>query len=52
MKRPADTSTAEDEVVGLASDLIRIDSTNTGDPDTLVGERAADDVAVLAVRFR
>jgi acetylornithine deacetylase/succinyl-diaminopimelate desuccinylase-like protein len=36
-----DTSTAEDEVVGLASDLIRIDSTNTGDPDTLVGERAA-----------
>jgi acetylornithine deacetylase/succinyl-diaminopimelate desuccinylase-like protein len=34
------TSTAEDEVVGLASDLIRIDSTNTGDPDTLVGERA------------
>jgi len=35
------TSTAEGEVVGLASDLIRIDSTNTGDPDTLVGERAA-----------
>ncbi|MGB6163087.1 MAG: M20/M25/M40 family metallo-hydrolase [Pseudonocardiaceae bacterium] len=35
------TSTAEDEVVGLASDLIRIDSTNTGDPDTLVGERVA-----------
>ncbi|MGH3722112.1 MAG: M20/M25/M40 family metallo-hydrolase [Pseudonocardiaceae bacterium] len=35
------TSTAEDEVVGLAGDLIRIDSTNTGDPDTLVGERAA-----------
>ena len=41
MERPADTNTAEDEVVGLASDLIRIDSTNTGDPDTLVGERAA-----------
>ena len=41
MEPPADTSTAEDEVVGLASDLIRIDSTNTGDPDTLVGERAA-----------
>ncbi len=42
MERPAGgTSTAEDEVVGLASDLIRIDSTNTGDPDTLVGERAA-----------
>jgi acetylornithine deacetylase/succinyl-diaminopimelate desuccinylase-like protein len=36
-----DTSTAEGEVLGLASDLIRIDSTNTGDPDTLVGERAA-----------
>lgn len=35
------TSTAEDEVVGLASDLIRIDTTNTGDPDTLVGERVA-----------
>ena len=34
-------TTAEDEVVGLASDLIRIDSTNTGDPQTLVGERAA-----------
>ncbi|GAA2806852.1 M20/M25/M40 family metallo-hydrolase [Saccharopolyspora taberi] len=32
---------AEDEVVSLASDLIRIDTTNTGDPDTLVGERAA-----------
>jgi len=35
------TSSAEDEVVDLASDLIRIDSTNTGDPDTLVGERLA-----------
>ncbi|MGH3905432.1 MAG: M20/M25/M40 family metallo-hydrolase [Pseudonocardiaceae bacterium] len=35
------TSTAEDEVVGLASDLIRIDTTNTGDPDTVVGERVA-----------
>ncbi|MBB5157603.1 M20/M25/M40 family metallo-hydrolase [Saccharopolyspora phatthalungensis] len=32
---------AEDEVVGLASDLIRIDTTNTGDPETLVGERVA-----------
>ncbi|RKT87306.1 Acetylornithine deacetylase/Succinyl-diaminopimelate desuccinylase [Saccharopolyspora antimicrobica] len=32
---------AEEEVVGLASDLIRIDTTNTGDPETLVGERAA-----------
>jgi acetylornithine deacetylase/succinyl-diaminopimelate desuccinylase-like protein len=37
---PSSISRAEDEVVGLASDLIQIDSTNTGDPDTLVGERA------------
>ncbi len=42
MDAPAgSTSTAEDEVVGLASDLIRIDTTNTGDPDTVVGERVA-----------
>ncbi|HEX4724923.1 MAG TPA: M20/M25/M40 family metallo-hydrolase [Pseudonocardiaceae bacterium] len=34
-------SGAEAEVVELASDLIRIDTTNTGDSDTLVGERAA-----------
>ena len=34
-------SSAEEEVVGLASDLIRIDTTNTGDPLTLVGERVA-----------
>lgn len=34
-------NSAQQEVVGLASDLIRIDSTNTGDPRTLVGERAA-----------
>ncbi|ACU38708.1 M20/M25/M40 family metallo-hydrolase [Actinosynnema pretiosum subsp. pretiosum] len=32
---------AQDEVVALASELIRIDTTNTGDPDTLVPERAA-----------
>ncbi|MCS7481926.1 M20/M25/M40 family metallo-hydrolase [Umezawaea endophytica] len=32
---------AQDEVVGLASELIRIDTTNTGDPATVVGERAA-----------
>jgi acetylornithine deacetylase/succinyl-diaminopimelate desuccinylase-like protein len=32
---------AEDEVVELASDLIRIDTTNTGDPDTVTGEREA-----------
>ncbi|HEY2173711.1 MAG TPA: M20/M25/M40 family metallo-hydrolase [Mycobacteriales bacterium] len=33
--------TAEDEVVELCSDLIRIDTTNTGDPDTTQGERTA-----------
>ncbi|WP_106614681.1 M20/M25/M40 family metallo-hydrolase [Saccharothrix carnea] len=32
---------AQDEVVSLASELIRIDTTNTGDPATVVGERAA-----------
>jgi acetylornithine deacetylase/succinyl-diaminopimelate desuccinylase-like protein len=32
---------AVDEVVGLARDLIRIDTTNTGDPETLVPERQA-----------
>jgi acetylornithine deacetylase/succinyl-diaminopimelate desuccinylase-like protein len=36
-----DTSVAEAEVVELTSDLIRIDTTNTGDPATVVGERAA-----------
>src|SRR5688572_20890268 len=30
-----------DEAVELTSELIRIDSTNTGDPETLTGERAA-----------
>jgi acetylornithine deacetylase/succinyl-diaminopimelate desuccinylase-like protein len=32
---------AENEVVELASELIRIDTTNTGDPDTVTGEREA-----------
>jgi acetylornithine deacetylase/succinyl-diaminopimelate desuccinylase-like protein len=32
---------AEDEVLELAADLIRIDTTNTGDPATVVGEREA-----------
>ncbi|EWM09923.1 aminoacylase [Kutzneria sp. 744] len=32
---------AEREAVELASELIQIDTTNTGDPATLVGERAA-----------
>jgi acetylornithine deacetylase/succinyl-diaminopimelate desuccinylase-like protein len=35
------TSVAELEVVELASELIRIDTTNTGDLSTTVGERAA-----------
>ncbi len=33
--------TAADEVVDLCRDLLRIDTTNTGDPDTTVGERVA-----------
>ncbi|MBO0840489.1 MAG: M20/M25/M40 family metallo-hydrolase [Sciscionella sp.] len=36
-----EVSSAEAEVVTLTSELIRIDSTNTGDPATVVGERAA-----------
>ncbi|MDT7788770.1 MAG: hypothetical protein QOF58_7189 [Pseudonocardiales bacterium] len=32
---------AEDEAVTLVSELIQIDTTNTGDPATLVGERKA-----------
>src|SRR5262245_58201224 len=41
------TIPAQQEVVGLASDLIRIDTTNTGD-DSGPGERmAAEHVAVL-----
>lgn len=32
---------AEDEVVGLCRDLLRIDTTNTGEPETTVGEREA-----------
>jgi acetylornithine deacetylase/succinyl-diaminopimelate desuccinylase-like protein len=34
---------AEDEAVQLAAELIRIDTTNTGDPATSVGEREAAD---------
>jgi acetylornithine deacetylase/succinyl-diaminopimelate desuccinylase-like protein len=33
--------TAADEVVGICRDLLRIDTTNTGDADTTVGERVA-----------
>ena len=32
---------AEDEVVRLCAELIRIDTTNTADPDTVVGEQEA-----------
>ncbi|MCY7344337.1 MAG: M20/M25/M40 family metallo-hydrolase [Pseudonocardia sp.] len=39
--RPAESLTAEDEVVELCSELIRIDTTNTGDPETVTGEREA-----------
>ena len=33
--------TAADEVVGICRDLLRIDTTNTGVPETTVGERVA-----------
>jgi acetylornithine deacetylase/succinyl-diaminopimelate desuccinylase-like protein len=35
------TTLAEEEAVTFTSELIRIDTTNTGDPDTVVCERAA-----------
>ncbi|HET6483400.1 MAG TPA: M20/M25/M40 family metallo-hydrolase [Actinoplanes sp.] len=35
------TITAADEVTGICRDLLRIDTTNTGDPRTTVGERVA-----------
>lgn len=35
------TGDVDDEVVRICSDLIRIDTTNTGDPATSTGERAA-----------
>jgi acetylornithine deacetylase/succinyl-diaminopimelate desuccinylase-like protein len=34
-------SSAGDEVVRICRDLLRIDTTNTGDPETTVGERVA-----------
>src|SRR5262245_46211778 len=34
-------ATPADEVVGICRDLLRIDTTNTGDPRTTVGERVA-----------
>ncbi|MEU6643083.1 M20/M25/M40 family metallo-hydrolase [Saccharomonospora sp. NPDC046836] len=41
MTEPSLIDAAADEAVTLTSELIRIDTTNTGDPSTLVGERAA-----------
>lgn len=42
MNEPTDTTAlAQDEAVQLTSELIRIDTSNTGEPDTTVGERAA-----------
>ena len=41
MTEPSLIESAADEAVTLTSELIRIDTTNTGDPETLVGERAA-----------
>ncbi|MEU8417270.1 M20/M25/M40 family metallo-hydrolase [Amycolatopsis japonica] len=41
MTEPNLIEAAAEEAVTLTSELIRIDTTNTGDPDTLVGERAA-----------
>ncbi len=41
MATSAHPQTARDEVVELCSDLIRIDTTNTGDTDTSAGERVA-----------
>jgi len=43
---PTSDSRAEAEVVDLASQLIRIDTTNTGDPATVVGEQEAADWVV------
>src|SRR5690606_32315044 len=39
----------DDEVVRICSDLIRIDSTNTGDPTTSAGERAAAEYVAQAL---
>ncbi|WP_100445457.1 M20/M25/M40 family metallo-hydrolase [Glycomyces xiaoerkulensis] len=41
MAETANPPRPTDEVVDIARDLIRIDTTNTGDPDTSKGERAA-----------
>ncbi|EIE98894.1 M20/M25/M40 family metallo-hydrolase [Saccharomonospora glauca] len=41
MTEPNLIDEAADEAVTLTSELIRIDTTNTGDPETVVGERKA-----------
>ena len=41
MTQPAAGPDPADEVVTLCQELIRIDTTNTGDPETSTGERAA-----------
>jgi acetylornithine deacetylase/succinyl-diaminopimelate desuccinylase-like protein len=41
MTEDAGVRSAEDEVVALCRDLLRIDTTNTGESETSVGERAA-----------
>jgi acetylornithine deacetylase/succinyl-diaminopimelate desuccinylase-like protein len=41
MSQPADLPDPEHEVVDLCRELIRIDTTNTGDPDTTTPERPA-----------
>ena len=42
MTEPTDTiARAQDEAVQLTSELIRIDTSNTGEPETTVGEREA-----------
>ncbi|TDV43679.1 M20/M25/M40 family metallo-hydrolase [Actinophytocola oryzae] len=40
------TDLAQDEAVELTSELIRIDTTNTGEPETTVGERAAAEYVI------
>ena len=39
--REGRSTAAEDEVVDLCAELIRIDTTNTGEPETVTGEREA-----------
>lgn len=44
MTEPTDSiALAQDEAVEMTSELIRIDTTNTGEPETTVGEREAAD---------